>query len=92
MEVTITVTAEDIKQASRNDPTACPIARAMQRLFGGRPVSVGTTVASVIYPDREDIYRLPPEARRFVTRFDAKRRVKPITFRAAYICYASPED
>jgi hypothetical protein len=84
LEVNVTVTAADIEHALRNDPTACPIALAMRRVFR-RPVSVGITLASVIYPNREDVYRLPPTAQQFVTNFDAKRPVKPITFHAMYM-------
>jgi hypothetical protein len=90
LEVNVTVTAADIEHASRNDPTACPIALAMRRVFR-RPVSVGTTLASVIYPDREDIYSLPLKAQRFIGKFDAKRLIRPITFHATYV-YTSTED
>jgi hypothetical protein len=77
--IAVTVTAADIAAATHNDPTACPIALAMGRMFG-RSVSVGVDTATVIYADREDEYLLPASAQRFVYEFFAKRPVKPIRF------------
>jgi hypothetical protein len=82
--IEVNVTSKNIEQAQRHDPTACPIALALQRVFR-RPVSVGTTLASVIYPHREYIYQLPPEARRFISQFDSGQPVRPLAFRAAHV-------
>jgi hypothetical protein len=79
--IAVTVTAADIAAATHNDPTACPIALAMGRMFG-RSVSVGVETATVIYADREEAYLLPESAQRFVYAFITKRPVKPIRFYA----------
>lgn len=90
--ITIEVTIDDIAAGTRENSELCPIARAMCRALGGKPVFVYVDYAQ-IYPD---VYmeanplevQLPRVARNFVIAFDAygfdgytKREVfKPFSF------------
>lgn len=79
MQLTIDVTAEDIRLGSPQHSCKCPIARAFKRATG-ETVQVGN--GSVSKQTKSGYLRthLPWEARQFITLFDVGREVEPITF------------
>lgn len=83
---TITVTQEDIQNGMPACNDACPIALAMQRVFG-KEAHVGTMhfwPTAVEWPDAPVEGDLPRSARKFVRDYDDGRPVKPFRFKASY--------
>lgn len=75
----VRVTKKDIKSAKGFlcNSFGCPIARALQRRFNDKEVSVGPRSATV----QGRIYDLPDSARQFISKFDTSRAVQPFSFR-----------
>lgn len=74
---TITVTAEDIRDGIVGDGDDCPIAHAAKRAFRIECATCGDDVLEVGY----DSFPLPKRACEFIERFDARKPVKPFSFR-----------
>ncbi len=79
MRKVINVTAKDIAKGKPNVPTCCPIALAAKRTFG-RCISVGQLYMGIFDGTHYGRTKLPPEAHKFVTRFDAHLSVEPFKF------------
>lgn len=77
MKVTISVTAEDIKNGEATTITKCPIALAASRCFEGR-VMIGSNGISV--ENLKDLVFMPSSASDFVKKFDNGEIVYPFTF------------
>jgi hypothetical protein len=84
--VRVSVTQRDIESGVPNCDNGCPVWRAVTRatdLF-----SLSVTVNGVWQTQFRDgeifsyplLYRLPVSARRFISRFDKLKPVKPLTF------------
>lgn len=88
-EVTVSVTEDDIKHGKHRCTTACPIARAIARLFPERSIAVGGMFATFYNATRGTERRayLSPAATRFIRAYDDYQPVSPFTFTLAI-----PED
>ena len=83
---TINVTQDDIDNGEPACNSACPIALAMQRVFG-KDAHVGTEHFwpwATEFPDMPVTGDLPDEAKDFVRDYDDGLPVEPITFQASY--------
>lgn len=74
------VLPQDVARATRKDPGGCVFARACERQFGSQKSIFFRSVAYVQLPDRlgnqrMERFRMPPEMRSLVERFD---RGKPV--------------
>ena len=82
-EITVTVTKTDIAKGERKGRCTCPIARALKRCLPKAdgiyvyPASVWVHLPAVT---SLSIGHLPPDAKRFVERFDGGEAVEPFTF------------
>lgn len=79
----IKVTADDIREGTRNSCAHCPIARAAIRATGDPGVMVGPNTmwsTSTIYGVGWEGVALPPIARAFIQAFDNDEGVIPISF------------
>ena len=77
----VEVTQRDIDTAHKeNISRNCPIARAIQRVFTSRDVTVGLEIVRVEQGSDIRTYRLPAEAIRFRDRYDHDKAVKPLMF------------
>jgi hypothetical protein len=74
---TINVTWDDIEHGRQGSSMSCPIARAVGTALNDR-VSVGRDRLSTMRTYK--VAYLPPEARTFISEFDAGRPVSPFTF------------
>ena len=95
IRLTVTVTAEDIAAGDRGDSAACPIARAMRRLFEREPGKVRAAASSLVRLQWPLVLSttallpsgrwapLPPDARGFIARYDAGAAVAPFRFQLA---------
>jgi hypothetical protein len=85
-EVTVTVTADDIRHGERTSCQRCAIARAVNRIPGFSGASVGSDDFAIDLDDgRYAEYRLPPDATAFVRALDdpdPAARPRPVTFTA----------
>lgn len=77
-----------MKKGTRYSPMLCPIARAIrEQLKAKRTQRILVTVVDIVLFNTETGERLvakaPNSVKRFVTKFDEKKPVKPFTFRLA---------
>lgn len=77
---TVRVTAKDIENGKHNHCFECPVARAMRRATK-KPLLVTTTAIEMIVRQYMKPFRLPDLVAKFIERFDAKKRVRPFTFK-----------
>jgi hypothetical protein len=77
--LTISVTAEDIAAGHPLACSACPVALAAQRAFGGRPVIVDSFL-SIRGQEERLSWSLPDSVYAFIKAFDAGRPVQPFSF------------
>jgi hypothetical protein len=80
--LTISVTQEDIDNGVSFSVCDCPVARAVRRKFPKARVSVGVYTLTITARGRVRSYYLPREAIRFISVFDCRGNVEPITFTA----------
>lgn len=81
----ISVTEEDISSATRGDGYFCPVALAIKKhlsLTGRASVCVFYDSVLIKCPNfiRDEKVTLPKRVSFFISRFDAKREVRPFTF------------
>lgn len=77
----VCVTQEDIDKGVVGDCQNCPVARAMQRIFGPT-IRVGTEKGWLIINGPGRMWDLPEEAITFIDRFDSNQSVAPLSFNA----------
>jgi hypothetical protein len=81
--LTITVTAEDVRQGLREDSRHCPIALAVRKqLCSSVPAAVDVDdILTVRHSaDHGGTYYLPPEAQDFIHRYDRELELPPMPF------------
>jgi hypothetical protein len=76
MTHTIQVLPIDIECGVPYNATSCPIAHAVRRSFPDKRIHVGSKI--LVIDDK--IIELPKVASTFVSEFDGKKVVKPISF------------
>ena len=76
--ITVEVTQDDIDQGRRRSSCECPVALAVKRATGAEWVIVGCS--SVDIGDNKQPFRLPDDARQFISNYDLGFRPEPITF------------
>lgn len=74
------VTKEDIKLGDKGKCVACPIARSIQRETGG-PAYVGFSLLWLSGYQGGPEFKTSRAMRRFITRFDSGKPVKPFSYR-----------
>lgn len=80
--VTVSVTQEDIDEGVRGEPGTCPLARALNRVYRGATVLVGTLHIAVYEADRRQYVKTTTvELSHFVMDFDHGLLVRPFSFR-----------
>ena len=89
MQLTVSITADDIRFGSPRNPSACPIARAMRPVvrdaleleaFNQFVLRVLRGRVDVTTAGRDWTGSLPAEASRFVRSFDEEDPVEPVRF------------
>lgn len=81
--ITVKVTEDNIADGIEKDQMDCPIGIAIRDARGDKNtkdpdfIAVSRKFAMV----RNDVYVLPPEAKRFIIAFDGRKKVKPFTFK-----------
>lgn len=82
--IRVHVTAKDIREGQRGNPSQCPIARAVQRKFKTKNVTVLSGSTRVQCGGLVGLYDHPLEARKFVFDFDVGwsglDKLKPFKF------------
>lgn len=74
----VTVEQKHIDNGVRKDCRCCPIALAIKKDF---PNSVVDVHHDKVYVwANNEMYKLPPEARHFIARYDHHVKVEPFTF------------
>lgn len=72
----IKVTAKDIKEGVAGNCSLCPVALALKRASGQDLVKAGSMYIEV----GNNSFQTPPEASRFMFRFDTRLSPLPFTF------------
>lgn len=79
--ITINVTQDDIKNGRRNSPYLCPIALSLKReTQNSTYITVGAKYAILDFKQVGQVYRLPFDARLFISHFDNGLSVVPQSF------------
>lgn len=73
----VDVNSMDIDSGARRSPSSCPIAKAIRRMYPDADfISVGSYTAII---DKTP-YKVPMDARNFITRYDNSQLVDPAQF------------
>lgn len=75
----IEITKNDIQQGSREIGEDCPVTLALRRYTKVKTISVSANCAWV----GRKCHELPPEVRDFLSKYDRKKPVEPMSFQLA---------
>lgn len=76
MKIKIHVLKKDIQKGKQATLSRCPIALAIRRQFPGKTIAVGYGFVLIGHK----VFELPPKAKKFLSKFDNSKAVKPFNF------------